>query len=186
MNNVEPLGIDGDEQAFRVTLQAVTAIVFHNAKKEVSRCTECQINRGTCEHVQMVEQYIEVNVQTFDWMGHIAYALDNWTRTAYRCLWGMLSDGLLFEIPEEENDDGVMWPVSPERHQEMIYEAIQRKLSSMKQHEVGYLRLMGAPDCLDDDFLEPYWTNAQDWLEESGAMAVYYEDGQYILEDGKV
>ena len=183
LDNVEPLGIDGDEQAFRVTLQTVTAIVFHNAKKEVSRCTDCEINKGTCEHVQMVEQYLEVNVQTFDWMGHIVYTLDNWTRTAYRCLWAMLSDGLLFEVPEEENEDGVMWPVSHERHQEMIYEAIQRKLSSMKKHEIGYLRLMGAPDCLDDEFLEPYWSIAQVWLEESGAMAVYYNDGQYILED---
>lgn len=168
MDNVEPLGIDGDEQAFRVTQQAVTAIVFHNAKKEVSRCTECQINRGTCEHVQMVEQYLEVNVQTFDWMGHIVYTLDNWTRTAYRCLWGMLSDGLLFNEPIDY---------------EAAYEAIQRKLESMKEHELGYLRLMGAPDCLDDDFLEPHWTNAQAWLEDSGAMAVYYDDGQYLIED---
>jgi len=170
MDKVEPLGIDGDEQAFRVTFQTVTAIVFHNAQKQVSRCTECQFNKGSCEHVQMVEMYLEINVHAFNWMNYIGYTLDNWTRTAYRMLWALLSDNLLFERPV---------------NYEAAYAAIQRKLSTMKEHELGYLRLMGAPDCLDEDFLEPFWSNAWDWLDESGAMAVYMNEGQFLITESK-
>lgn len=164
-DNVEPLGTDGDEQAFRVTFRNSQAIVFHNAQKGVSHCTECKFDKGSCEHVQIVEMYLEINVHTFNWMNYIGYTLENWNRTAFRLLWSLLSDGLLFQRPRD-------WAA--------IYEAIQRKLEGMKEHELGYLRMMGAPAELDEDFLEPFWSKAHDWLEKSGAMALYFNEGQFL------
>lgn len=95
MDGIEPLGIDGEEQAFRVTFRGQPSIVFHNATKQLSRCTECKFNKGSCEHVQMLEMHLEIQEHDCDWMNYINVALERYNTTNVRKLWLFITDGLM-------------------------------------------------------------------------------------------
>ena len=93
MGSVEPLGKKGDEQAYRVTTDYDTVVVFFNEQKMLGNCTECR--SGKCEHVDLVQLTYELEVDNFKWINLIAYTLDRYNTTSFRRLWGVITDGMI-------------------------------------------------------------------------------------------
>lgn len=96
IDRVEPRGKSGDERAFVVTVHGNSSVVFRNEAKDLARCVSCTDDPGGCEHIQLLDAYLSIELYCIDWQNTIAYVLINWNRTNWRRLWGMVSNGLLF------------------------------------------------------------------------------------------
>jgi len=169
MDEVTPLGKSNGEQAYRVSIADDTAIIMHNADKDLYKCVTC--HRNHCRHSALFEQYLETSELSFDWMREIAYTLTYHSTTQYRILWMKITNN---NIHKGARDDKAK-----------LIRIINEKLKSMSFYEVGYLSLMGLPVDIDEDYLEPVWKNAKEWVLSSGALEVYNQCDEFVCNDAQ-
>ncbi|MHA1136549.1 MAG: hypothetical protein ACTSSE_08685 [Candidatus Thorarchaeota archaeon] len=167
MESVEPLGIKGDEQAYRVIIGDATEIMMYNSVKDLYQCITSR--RMVSEHLALFEQYLETRDSSFRWMNYIGYTLTHFYRGLYYDLWMVITIGNITKPKRYDKD--------------RLIKIINEKLKAMTFYEIGYLSLMGLPVDLDEDYLNPDWSNARDWVLSSGALAVLYERDEFICND---
>lgn len=164
--NVEPLGKKGEDRAYQVTLEDDVGIILYNSNKDLFRCITCH---RKCRHTALFEQYIETSNADFKWMREIAYTLTFHSRSKYNDLWMMITNGNIVRDKRHDKD--------------RLISIINEKLRGMSFYEVGYLTLMGLPVELDEDYLEPVWGNAKEWVMSSGALEIYLNQDEFICND---
>ena len=173
LDGIEPLGRQDDEQAFRVTFRGQPAIVFHNATKQLSRCTECKFNKGSCEHVQMLEMNLEIQEHDCDWLAYISVAIDRQNTTNIRKFWIWFTDGIALKYIHNKKD-----------YEDILINVINRKLERMNIYECGYLTLTVPAEIKAlEEFFHPNWYNGQEWLYDSEAIYVLMQTGEYVCND---
>jgi len=94
INRVEPKGKSKGERVFLVTADGEPGVVFWNEEKDLARCDTC--HEKNCPHLDLLDAYLSIELYSIDWKGIIVHVLNNWTRTSWRNLWALVSDGKLF------------------------------------------------------------------------------------------
>ncbi|MHA1662554.1 MAG: hypothetical protein ACTSVR_04790 [Candidatus Thorarchaeota archaeon] len=167
MDEIEPLGKYKSEYSYQCTVEGDTGNIINNPDTGYTSCITCQ--RRACKHTALFEQYLETNELSFNWMREIAYTLTYHSRTQYRILWMKITNNNIHKGARNDK--------------KKLIRIINNKLKSMSFYEVGYLTLMGLPVELDEDFLEPVWKNAKEWVIESGALSVYIQSDEFVCND---
>jgi hypothetical protein len=94
---VEPRGKSGNQQAFVITIDKESFPIIYDLRKgKVVSCISCT---GECEHGYIIEEYLDLDLKPMkkkvDWNQVIRYVMTNYTRTSWRSLWSMLTDGMI-------------------------------------------------------------------------------------------